>query len=180
MTAKRYFTLFLLALLSAVGCLAKNAVAPMTAGNVFVKLGDADAANYVEGYSKVKGVVYNHVAIESKGMQRGMENSLTDEYNANEVKRHTTTFDNISRYSVITDRSQIEIVAVLFNTQTGRIENAACCHVGKGGSGPSGIEQPAELAKPKRAGIYDMQGCKVTGKLLPGMYIVDGKKMMVK
>lgn len=43
MTAKRHFTLFLLALLSAAGCLAKNAVAPMTAGNVFVKLGDADA-----------------------------------------------------------------------------------------------------------------------------------------
>ena len=96
MTAKRHFTLFLLALLFAVGCLAKNAVALMAAGNVFVKLGDADAAN-----------------------------SLTGEYNANEVKRHTTTFDNISRYSVITDRSQIEIVAVLFNTQTGRIENAA-------------------------------------------------------
>lgn len=140
----------------------------------------ADAVNYVEGYSKVKGVVYNHVAIESKGMQRGMENSLTGEYNANEVKRHTTTFDNISRYSVITDRSQIEIVAVLFNTQTGKIENAARCHVGKGGNGPSGIEQPTELAKPKCAGIYDMQGRKVTGKLLPGMYIVDGKKMMVK
>lgn len=151
MTAKRHFTLFLLALLFAVGCLAKNAVALMAAGNVFVKLGDADAAN-----------------------------SLTGEYNANEVKRHTTTFDNISRYSVITDRSQIEIVAVLFNTQTGRIENAACCHVGKGGNGPSGIGQPTELTKPKRTGIYDMQGCKVTGKLLPGMYIVDGKKMMVK
>ena len=151
MTAKRHFTLFLLALLFAVGCLAKNAVALMAAGNVFVKLGDADAAN-----------------------------SLTGEYNANEVKRHTTTFDNISRYSVIIDRSQIEIVAVLFNTQTGRIENAACCHVCKGGNGPSGIEQPTELTKPKRTGIYDMQGCKVTGKLLPGMYIVDCKKMMVK
>ena len=45
MTAKRHFTLFLLALLFAVGCLAKNAVALMAAGNVFVKLGDADAAN---------------------------------------------------------------------------------------------------------------------------------------
>ena len=57
---------------------------------------------------------------------------------------------------------------------------AAGLHLGKGGNGPSGIEQPTELAKPKCAGIYDMQGCKVTGKLLPGMYIVDGKKMMVK
>lgn len=140
----------------------------------------ADAANYTEGYSAVKGVVYNHVAIESQGMQQGVEHSLTGDYQANEVKTHTTTFDHVDQYGVITDRSKIEVVAVLFNTQTGKIENAARCHVGDGSNTPTGITQTTSKASSETSGTYDMQGRQVEGKLQPGMYIVNGKKMIIK
>ena len=140
----------------------------------------ADINNYVEGYSKVKGVVFNHVAIESQGMQRGLANSLTGSFYSNEVKKHSTIFHNISKYSVISDRSKIEIVAVLFNTKTRKIENAARCYVGDGKDGPTGIEQITRPIAAKNSGIYDLQGRGVSGKPQAGMYIVNGKKMMIK
>ena len=140
----------------------------------------ADAANYSDGYSKVKGVVYNHVAIESKGMERGIANSLGAPYAMDEVKKHSTTFSNISRYGVIGDKSKIEIVAVLFNNKTNKIENAARCRVDGYGGDTTGI---GEAVGDKRDGddrMYDMMGRRVYGKPAPGLYIVNGRKIIVK
>lgn len=53
-----------------------------------------DAANYVEGWSQVKGMVYNHVAIESQGMDNGLEDSKMTDFRADEVKTHSTTFNS--------------------------------------------------------------------------------------
>ncbi len=140
----------------------------------------ADAANYLEGYSMVKGVVYNHVAIESKGMLNGLENSLTGDFDANETKIHTTTFDDISRYSVIDDRSKIEVVAVLFNTKTNKIENAARCYIGDGNDSPTEVKQINGQDNTGSTQIFDMQGRKVSGKPMPGLYIVNGRKVVIK
>lgn len=138
----------------------------------------ADAANYVEGWSKVKGMVYNHVAIESQGMDNGLENSKMTDFRADEVKTHSTTFEGVNKYSVIRDRSKIEIAAVLFNTKTGKIENAARCSVRNHGT--TGIRPNLVQKQKKTEGIYDMQGRKVNGKPTPGIYIVNGKKMVIR
>lgn len=238
-----------------IGCQAKNSVAPMTPGNVFLKMGDketvvplkltnwgdtgnnirvktqvepcmlpdegetfaigyvmtasglsddkwrqesnyaeyssdsykdapeemkfyADAANYVEGWSQVKGMVYNHVAIESQGMDNGLEDSKMTDFRADEVKTHSTTFEGVNKYSVIRDRSKIEIAAVLFNTKTGKIENAARCSVRNHGT--TGIRPNLVQEQKKNEGIYDMQGRKVNGKPTPGIYIVNGKKTVIR
>lgn len=133
-----------------------------------------DAANYVEGWSQVKGMVYNHVAIESQGMDNGLEDSKMTDFRADEVKTHSTTFEGVNKYSVIRDRSKIEIAAVLFNTKTGKIENAARCSVRNHGT--TGIRSNLVQEQKKQEGIYDMQGRKVNGKPTPGIYIVNGKK----
>lgn len=133
-----------------------------------------DAANYVEGWSQVKGMVYNHVAIESQGMDNGLEDSKMTDFRADEVKTHSTTFEGVNKYSVIRDRSKIEIAAVLFNTKTGKIENAARCSVRNHGT--TGIRPNLVQEQKKQEGIYDMQGRKVNGKPTPGIYIVNGKK----
>lgn len=133
-----------------------------------------DAANYVEGWSQVKGMVYNHVAIESQGMDNGLEDSKMTDFRADEVKTHSTTFEGVNKYSVIRDRSKIEIAAVLFNTKTGKIENAARCSVRNHGT--TGIRPNLVQEQKKTEGIYDMQGRKVNGKPTPGIYIVNGKK----
>lgn len=137
-----------------------------------------DAANYVEGWSQVKGMVYNHVAIESQGMDNGLEDSKMTDFRADEVKTHSTTFEGVNKYSVIRDRSKIEIAAVLFNTKTGKIENAARCSVRTHGT--TGIRPNLVQEQKKTEGIYDMQGRKVNGKPTPGIYIVNGKKTVIR
>lgn len=137
-----------------------------------------DAANYVEGWSQVKGMVYNHVAIESQGMDNGLENSKMTDFRADEVKTHSTTFEGVNKYSVIRDRSKIEIAAVLFNTKTGKIENAARCSVRNHGT--TGIRPNLVQEQKKPEGIYDMQGRKVNGKPTPDIYIVNGKKTVIR
>ena len=137
-----------------------------------------DAANYVEGWSQVKGMVYNHVAIESQGMDNGLEDSKMTDFRADEMKTHSTTFEGINKYSVIRDRSKIEIAAVLFNTKTGKIENAARCSVRNHGT--TGIRPNLVQEQKKTEGIYDMQGRKVNGKPTPGIYIVNGKKTVIR
>lgn len=137
-----------------------------------------DAANYVEGWSQVKGMVYNHVAIESQGMDNGLEDSKMTDFWADEVKTHSTTFEGVNKYSVIRDRSKIEIAAVLFNTKTGKIENAARCSVRNHGT--TGIRSNLVQEQKKPEGIYDMQGRKVNGKPTPGIYIVNGKKTVIR
>lgn len=137
-----------------------------------------DAANYVEGWSQVKGMVYNHVAIESQGMDNGLEDSKMTDFRADEVKTHSTTFEGVNKYSVIRDRSKIEIAAVLFNTKTGKIENAARCSVRNHGT--TGIRSNLVQEQKKLEGIYDMQGRKVNGKPTPGIYIVNGKKTVIR
>lgn len=137
-----------------------------------------DAANYVEGWSQVKGMVYNHVAIKSQGMDNGLEDSKMTDFRADEVKTHSTTFEGVNKYSVIRDRSKIEIAAVLFNTKTGKIENAARCSVRNHGT--TGIRPNLVQEQKKPEGIYDMQGRKVNGKPTPGIYIVNGKKTVIR
>ena len=137
-----------------------------------------DAANYVEVWSQVKGMVYNHVAIESQGMDNGLEDSKMTDFRADEVKTHSTTFEGVNKYSVIRDRSKIEIAAVLFNTKTGKIENAARCSVRNHGT--TGIRPNLVQEQKKTEGIYDMQGRKVNGKPTPGIYIVNGKKTVIR
>lgn len=137
-----------------------------------------DAANYVEGWSQVKGMVYNHVAIESQGMDNGLEDSKMTDFRADEVKTHSTTFEGVNKYSVIRDRSKIEVAAVLFNTKTGKIENAARCSVRNHGT--TGIRPNLVQEQKKPEGIYDMQGRKLNGKPTPGIYIVNGKKTVIR
>lgn len=137
-----------------------------------------DAANYVEGWSQVKGMVYNHVAIESQGMDNGLEDSKMTDFRADEVKTHSTTFEGVNKYSVIRDRSKIEIAAVLFNTKTGKIENAARCSVRNHDT--TGIRPNLVQEQKKTEGIYDMQGRKVNSKPTPGIYIVNGKKTVIR
>lgn len=137
-----------------------------------------DAANYVEGWSQVKGMVYNHVAIESQGMDNGLEDSKMTDFRADEVKTHSTTFEGVNKSDVIRDRSKIEIAAVLFNTKTGKIENAARCSVRNHGT--TGIRPNLVQEQKKQEGIFDMQGRKVNGKPTPGIYIVNGKKTVIR
>nr|MBL6467305.1 hypothetical protein [Prevotellamassilia sp.] len=72
-----------------------------------------DPSNYVGDNYYVKGYTFNHVAIESQGIRYGIANSLTGDFVPNEIKTHTTTFNNINQYNLIQDRNKLEVVAIL-------------------------------------------------------------------
>ncbi len=140
-----------------------------------------DPANYVFYNYYVKGVTFNHVAIVSQGIRNGVANSLPSVLKADEVQTHTTTFDNISQYSLIQDRNKLQVVAILFNTKTNAVENAAVCNISKNGDGSvTSIQHLNKVASSKTSVIYDVMGRKVNNMKTPGVYIVNGKKIVVK
>ena len=140
-----------------------------------------DPANYVVYNYYVKGVTFNHVAIVSQGIRNGVANSLPSVLKADEVQTHTTTFDNISQYSLIQDRNKLQVVAILFNTKTNAVENAAVCNISKNGDDSvTSIQHLNKVASSKTSVIYDVMGRKVNNMKTPGVYIVNGKKIVVK
>ena len=140
-----------------------------------------DPANYVFYNYYVKGVTFNHVAIVSQGIRNGVANSLPSVLKADEVQTHTTTFDNISQYSLIQDRNKLQVVAILFNTKTNAVENAAVCNISKNGDDSvTSIQHLNKVASSKTSVIYDVMGRKVNNMKTPGVYIVNGKKIVVK
>ena len=70
MNIKKYLLSFVLFLLAAIGCLAKNSVSPMTVGNVFVKLNDSQAFAPVKfmnwGDTEVKSIMYTLLLLSGK------------------------------------------------------------------------------------------------------------------
>ena len=137
-----------------------------------------DPSNYVDDNYYVKGITFNHVAIESQGIRYGIEGSLPGDFEANVMKTHSTTFSNISKYGIIQDRTKLQVVAVLFNTTTKKVENAAVCGIENGI--PSGINLTENAAKTKPSGIFDMAGRRLKEAATPGLYIVNGKKTVVR
>ena len=152
--------------------------------NISVTTEVEPCANPVEGDTYnyyVKGVTFNHVAIVSQGIRNGVASSLPSVLKADEVQTHTTTFDNISQYSLIQDRNKLQVVAILFNTKTNAVENAAVCNISKNGDGSvTSIQHLNKVASSKTSVIYDVMGRKVNNMKTPGVYIVNGKKIIVK
>ena len=199
-----------------IGCWAKNSVAPMTPGNVFLKMGDKETVVPLKltnwGDTEVTSISYTfyytdkqvsegpfvlnfdqplkngetrEVKIPIKpGQKLGKEELLFNitqvngQYNEASAGYAYLTCWGVNKYSVIRDRSKIEIAAVLFNTKTGKIENAARCSVRNHGT--TGIRPNLVQEQKKKEGIYDMQGRKVNGKPTPGIYIVNGKKTVIR
>ena len=72
---------------------------------------------------------YNHVPIDTKGIERGIEGSLPAPLVAGQEKHHSVTF-NLAGNSLVQDTSKLKVVALIFNTTTGRVVNAEEAHVG--------------------------------------------------
>ncbi len=72
---------------------------------------------------------FNHVAIAAQGIGAGIAGSLSGGYTPGERKTHATSFTGIASNRFIQDRSKLSVCALLIDTSTGRIENAAKCAV---------------------------------------------------
>lgn len=133
---------------------------------------------FKNGQATVYGLTYNHVAIAAAGIENGIEGSLPGTMSVGETVSHSTTFENISQHTLIQDRQKLSVCALLFNTTTGAIENAAKCAVT---SGTSGISSAGTDSRQTPVGYYSADGRRLNGPT-KGLNIVrraDGSTVKV-
>lgn len=123
-------------------------------------------APFLGGVSQVSGLTFNQVAIASKGVEYGVEGSLTAPYTVGEMQNPTVTFENISQHNLIQDRSKLNVCALIIcstidpNTKAVTktvIDNAAKCRVGNDNSG-TGIKELTDSADSAITGYYSLDG----------------------
>lgn len=123
-------------------------------------------APFLGGVSEVRGLTFNQVAIASKGVEYGVEGSLTAPYTVGEMQKPTVTFENISQHNLIQDRSKLNVCALIIcstidpNTKAVTktvIDNAAKCRVGNDNSG-TGIKELTDSTDSAITGYYSLDG----------------------
>lgn len=125
-------------------------------------------APFLGGVSQVSGLTFNQVAIASKGVEYGVEGSLTAPYTAGVKQNHSVTFENISQHRLIQDRSKLNVCALIIcstidpNTKAVTktvIDNAAKCRVGYNGEGgETAITELNSNADTAITGYYSLDG----------------------
>lgn len=123
-------------------------------------------APFLGGVSEVRGLTFNQVAIASKGVEYGVEGSLTAPYTVGEMQKPTVTFENISQHTLIQDRSKLNVCALIIcstidpNTKAVTktvIDNAAKCRVGNDNS-ETGIKELTDSADSAITGYCSLDG----------------------
>lgn len=110
-------------------------------------------------------MVYDHVAIMAKDVAEGIKGSIAAPLVADAVQRHETTFDlsngvtSASKFNLLQDKSKLKVVAMLIDTETGKIVNAAERAVGTFGTG-IGVVNPLEK-NVKEVARYSVDGTKL-------------------
>lgn len=143
---------------------------------------------YTQKGEQIKDMVYDHVAIMAKDVAEGIKGSIAAPLVADAVQRHETTFDlsngvtSASKFNLLQDKSKLKVVAMLINTETGEIVNAAERAVGTFGTGINVVD-PSEK-EVKEVARYTIDGVQLSAPA-KGINIVkmsDGttRKVVVK
>lgn len=123
-------------------------------------------APFLGGVSEARGLTFNQVAIASKGVEYGVEGSLTAPYTVGEMQHPTVTFENIAQHNLIQDRSKLNVCAMVIRTTIDPntnavtksvIDNAAKCRVGNDNS-ETGIKEITDSADSAITGYYSLDG----------------------
>lgn len=156
----------------------QDGVGPYTQTNYF------SGGNFggLEGWNELPAKVemyFNEVVREIR-TAFGIIGSIPGSVTALTTYPHTTVMDmsGVDDFDV----SQCEVVALLINTKTMEVVNAAKAHPSIDGAGVEGIEMSSE---PEIYRVFNVQGVKVLetkdasliNSLEPGIYIVNGKKV---
>lgn len=130
----------------------------------------------------ITDIVFDDVAIATLGISKGITGSVPAPFANGTTITHQQRF-NISGNTLVQDKQHLRLVALLFNTKTGEIVNAAECRILT--QEQTGVEAyPQSLPKGKgaeAAAIYDMNG-RQQSCLQRGLNIVrrsDGKVVKI-
>lgn len=72
---------------------------------------------------------YNHVPIDTKGIEKGISGSIAAPLVAGQPQSHSVVF-NLEGNNLVQDTDNLKVVALIFNTETGEVVNAEEAHVG--------------------------------------------------
>jgi len=127
--------------------------------------------------SKVINVKYNHVAVACWSIEKGFNKSINSTIKAGETQTHNYNV-SISSNTLIQNKENLKVIALLIDRSTGHIVNAAQTTIQ---DSPTGLNEEISVKDEKLTGdVYDLSGRKVNSQLQKGIYIVNGKKIMVK
>lgn len=138
----------------------------------------ADFDYFVNASRYIADMEYNHVAIFATPNE-GIQNVIPSSIAADQQFRHTQTISlgdavNVDGLSLVQDKSRLGVVAAILDASTGEIINCAYASpensaVSEIGSDPTG----------ESASYYNLQGIKVSNPSVSGIYIRNGKKLML-
>jgi len=142
---------------------------------------------FTQGGSKVSGLVFNDVLV-ARSSLRGIEGSLQAPIVADVAQQYTYTFNmadvkNTSGESLVHDKQQLRVVAILIDKESGVVVNAQKAVAGTGTTGVGTVAmQPSEV--PASTVYHDMQGRRVTrpgrGIYIKTVTLADGTTHSVK
>lgn len=139
---------------------------------------DPDMDEYVYGERWMK-VDYNHVAVAVEGVENGISGSIASPLASLETQHFSQRLTIPA--TLLQSGARYHVVAMLVNTETGQVVNAAK-------SAPltiaTGIASPGSesvLQGTEAAGCYTLQGIKIEERALrsPGIYIVGKRKVAI-
>ena len=144
--------------------------------------GDANLLPIESKPDKIVDIEYNHVGIGAWGAQRGIEGSIAATI-VKDQPQHFTHVCSVADNPLVQDKNRLSMVALILDTQTGTIINAAKCRIAD--YDPAGIHPLNTTDDPSAIPVYDLSGRKIgtqfdSSTLRRGLYISNGKKIVVK
>lgn len=135
-------------------------------------LNDPNLKPFVEAPEKLVGLTFNHVAIASSGITNGINNSIPAPIVAEEDCTHEATLTLPTSNTLVQNKANLRVVALLINRTRGNIVNAAVTSI----SEPTGIVSPATGQRASDT-LYDLQGRRVKD-VRHGILIQNGRKIL--
>lgn len=139
---------------------------------------------FTSGDSYIRDMTYYHTAIASLGIDKGMDESLTEVFQTDVPQLDYASFTNLAQYSVIQNKDSLSVVAMVIDRQTNQIDNAAVCRIVDGeltgirsASATGRTSSTTNLAKRTANRRYNIYGQPV-GNDYKGIVIKDGKKIL--
>ena len=145
--------------------------------NYYSGSGTGDMAWWGKQGSSVSGVEFNHVVVAAWSALNGVNGSVDPVIDANSPQEYSYTA-SIASNSLIQDKSRLKAVVLLIDRENGRIVNAAQSTISDYGTG---IETVHDVQCAANSEIYDLSGRQIANRrLTKGLYIKDGKKVLIK
>lgn len=139
---------------------------------------------FTNGGSYIRDLSFDHTAIASLGIDKGRDESLTDNFQTDVDQLDYASFTDLTQYSVIQHKDSLSVVAMVIDRETNQIDNAAICRIVEGeltgiGSATAAGRTSSATGRQKNANNrrYNLQGQPV-GNNYKGIVVKDGKKIL--